>query len=99
MSDNLKTALELALEKLAETPEKIQKLSDPQRKSITETRKKYQAKIAEKQLETEEKISKAIQSGEIAPIEALQNQLIEERRHLEQVMEKQVQQIRDGQND
>ena len=99
MSDNLKTALELALEKLAETPEKIQKLSDPQRKSITETRKKYQAKIAEKQLETEEKISKAIQSGEIAPIEALQNQLIEERRHLEQAMEKQVQQIRDGQND
>lgn len=98
MSGNLKTALELALEKLEETPGKIKKLSELQRKSITETRKKYQAKIAEKQLETEEKISKAIRSGEIAPIEALQNQLIEERSHLEQAMETQVQQIRDGQN-
>ena len=98
MSGNLKTALELALEKLEETPGKIKKLSELQRKSITETRKKYQAKIAEKQLETEEKISKAIQSGEIAPIEALQNQLIEERSHLEQAMETQVQQIRDGHN-
>jgi len=98
MSGNLKTALELALEKLEETPGKIKKLSELQRKSITETRKKYQAKIAEKQLETEEKISKAIRSGEIAPIEALQNQLIEERSHLEQAMETQVQQIRDGHN-
>ena len=98
MSGNLKTALELALEKLEETPGKIKKLSELQRKSITETRKKYQAKIAEKQLETEEKISKAIRSGEIAPIEALQNQLIEERSHLEQAMETQVQQIRAGHN-
>lgn len=99
MSENLKTALELALEKLEKAPGKIQKLSELQRKSITETRKKYQAKIAEKQLETEEKISQAIRSGEIAPIEVLQNQLIEERRHLEQAMETQVQKIRDDQND
>lgn len=99
MSDNLKTALELALEKLEAVPEKIQKLSEEQRRSITQTRKKYQAKIAEKQLDMEKESSKAIQSGELAKIEVLQNHLAEERRHLEQAMEAEVQQIRNDQND
>jgi hypothetical protein len=100
VSDNLKTALELALEKLErEAPERIQKLSEPQRKSITQTRKKYQAKIAEKQLGTEAEISKATRSGEFTQIEVLQNQLVEERKHLERALEAEIQQIRDGQND
>ena len=98
MSNELKSAWEIALEKLqGEEGEQVQELSDAQRESIASTRRKYRARIAEKELETQGRVARATQSGKFHQIEALHSQLAAERKRLEEKMENAVQEIRDGQ--
>ena len=51
MSDDLKSALDLAMEKTNKMVGKeIQDLTDDQKRRINETRKEYEAKVAEKKI-------------------------------------------------
>ena len=51
MSDNLKSALDLAMEKADKMfGKEVPGLTDDQKKRIAETRKEYEAKVAEKKI-------------------------------------------------
>ena len=95
MSDELKSAWELAREKLeAQESDPVQRLSDEQKEQIAELRRRYQARIAETEIGIQSSIRKAAQEGALDKIEGLQKQLVEERRTLQQELEEKVAEVR-----
>ncbi|MBI4447009.1 MAG: hypothetical protein HY645_14030 [Acidobacteria bacterium] len=95
MSDELKSAWELALEKLkngeSETPAK---LTQEQKQEIAAIRNRFKAKIAEAEIATETKIRRAAERGAFEEFELLKSQLIEERNRLNRDMEREIARIR-----
>lgn len=95
MPDELKSALEIALEKIQEQEEtEVKKLTDEQREAISEIRKKYQARIAEAEINHQSRIRKAVESGAFDQIEKLKEQMVEEKRRLTAEMERKVEKAR-----
>lgn len=70
----MKSAYELAMEKLGD--EKFQQLSDEQKNEIAEIERKYQSKIAEAEVMSQDKIKKAL--GEPNLVEQIRNDLVVE---------------------
>ncbi len=100
MSDELKSAWEIALEKLEAGGEsKIEKLSAEQKEAIAETRRKYKARIAEAEINSATRIKEALGSGQVDQIRVLQEELPLERKKLEDRMESKVERIREGKGD
>ena len=93
MSDELKSAWELALEKLQENGS-VRKLTEQQKQQISEIRKKYQARIAEREISLQSQMRKAAQEGALEQVESVQKQLVEERQVLQAEMEEKVEEIR-----
>ena len=83
----LKSALELAMERLEEEGVKTPKLTADQRKRIQEIEKKYEAKIAEMKIVREEEIRSAALAGDVGKMQELKQQLIKETSALRQKME------------
>ena len=98
MSDELKSAFQIALEKL-EGSGQVRELSDSQRESIAAVRRKYRARIAEQEIEMQGQVRAARQSGKFHEIEKLQGRLAAERRRLEDRMESEIEEIRKGSGD
>ncbi|MFQ5738583.1 MAG: hypothetical protein ACE5JX_06185 [Acidobacteriota bacterium] len=97
MSDDLKSAWEIALEKLeSKGAAEIRKLTPEQKKSIARTRGKYQALIAEQEISIQSSVQKALQSGAPEKVEELQKRLWAEKRRLEARMEAEIEEIRQG---
>jgi hypothetical protein len=95
MSDELKSAWELALEKLdAQESGPVEKLSEDQKQEIAELRRVYKARIAERELHTQGRVREAVSKGAFDQIEALQRGLVQERRQLEAQLEEKVEAIR-----
>ena len=100
MSDDLKSAWEIALEKLEAGGEsKIEKLSAEQKEAIAETRRKYKAKIAEAEINSMSRIRGALESGQVDQVRVVQEELSLERKKLEDRMELKVERIRAGKSD
>ena len=74
----MKSAYELAMEKLQKESPDI-KLTDEQRAELAELDKKYQAKIAEREVFLEGKIAEAVAAGEYEAAEQFQKELSGER--------------------
>jgi hypothetical protein len=99
----MKSALELAMEKLGkiQSKESSVALTDAQRQKISELRKQYDAKIAEKEIMLQAEIRKLVQRH--APQEAavaarqLQEQFQEAKRALLQEVEEKIAAIRTSQ--
>ena len=66
MSRKIKSAYELAMERLAKTDPSVQsrKFSDAQKNRITDVRKEYQAKIAEREIMLKSKLNELRDSGD-----------------------------------
>ncbi len=88
----MKTAYEIALEKFGKG-EPI-KLTEEQKKQIAEIEKIYKAKIAEKEIVIKSKITDAINSGDYERVQELERELTEERKKLNEEMEREKEKIR-----
>jgi vacuolar-type H+-ATPase subunit H len=97
MSDELKSALDLAMEKLdRETGPRPQPLTDDQKVKIADIRSRYSAKTAELEIATEAKVRKALQSGDHETAEQAQRILSAEKQRFEQAQEKEIKKVRSG---
>ena len=100
MSDELKSAWEIAQEKMETGGEaRIEKLSAEQKEAIAETRRKYRARIAEVEINSAARIKEALESGQMDQVRVLQEELPLERKKLEDRMESKVERIREGKSD
>ncbi len=89
----MKTAYELAMERLSKTAPTV-KLSDDQKKQIAELESQCAAKIAERELFLKEQITKAIDKGDDEAIEQLEKQLTSDRKSIRAEFDEKKQQIR-----
>ncbi len=97
MSDELKSAWEVALEKMEGREDMaVEKLTQEQKAAIGEIRKKYQARVAESEIGTQSRIKAALQSEAYDEVEKLQLHLAEDKQRLNREMEKEVEKIRKG---
>lgn len=91
----MKTAYELAMERLNKTSPTI-KLTRDQKKALAELDSKYAAKIAERELTLKDQISTAAVGGEVEKMEQLEQQLIAERKKLQVELEEKKDAVRRG---
>jgi hypothetical protein len=87
----MKTAYELAIERLNKSAPTV-KLSDAQKKQLSELDSKYAAKIAEREIALNGEIAKA--DGDVAKEESLREQLITERKKLQADLQEKKEQVR-----
>lgn len=95
MSDELKSAWELALEKLESQEEmSVQPLNDEQREAIAEIRNQFKARIAETEISYQGRLRAAALQGSAEEVETLQNGLREEKARLNRQMERKIEKVR-----
>ena len=78
----MKTAYELAMERLGKTAPVV-KLSTEQKKQLAELDSQYAAKIAEREIALKDEMAKVSAAGDFEKVEALQQQLVSERKKLQ----------------
>lgn len=82
----MKSAYELAMERLNKTTPTV-RLTTEQKKQIAELESKCKARIAEREIALKGEIAAAAAAGEFEKVEALQQQLVNERRKLQAELE------------
>jgi hypothetical protein len=97
MSDELKSAWELAMERLGMGQGPVEKLSQEQKAAIADARRRCQAKIAEAEIGADTAVRKAIQSGNAEQVETIRRQLAEEKARFARETEAEIERIRAGQ--
>ena len=83
---SMKTAYELAMERLNKTPPK--KLSEAQKKELAELASKSAAKIAGREIALKDEIAKAGTAGDFEKLGELQEQLVADRKKLQSELAK-----------
>src|SRR5438093_10685941 len=89
----MKTAYELAMERLSKTSP-VAKLTGHQKKEIAELESKCKAKIAERELFAKGEIAKAVDKGDFEVIEQLEKQLASDRKSLHAEMAEKKEKVR-----
>jgi hypothetical protein len=93
----MKSAYELAMERLAkEDPDGVVSLTDEQKAALAEVDKKYQAKIAEREIFLNKQLMEAQSTGDVEALGQLDAQLRNERQRLEEEREAAKDKIRKG---
>jgi hypothetical protein len=90
----MKSAYELAMERLNKQSPQSAPLSDSQKKQISEVDSLYRSKIAEKELFLKPKIEEAKFSGDQATTESLEKQFRDEVKALKEELENEKEKIR-----
>jgi hypothetical protein len=83
----LKSALELAMQRLEKQGVEAPKLTAAQKRKIQNIEKKYQAKIAETRITIEAQIRAALAANDLEKAQELQERLVSEPARLRQKME------------
>ena len=91
----MKTAYELAMERLSKTAP-LKKISAKQKQGIVELEKKYAARIAEREISLSDEMEKAAGRGDFEAREKLQQELVAERRKLQDELEEKKKAIRES---
>jgi septin family protein len=91
----MKTAYELAMERLNQQAPTI-RLSEDQKREIAALESLYRAKVAERELALKGEITKAATAGDAAQVEQLEQQLASERRKLQHELEDRKAKVRQG---
>jgi hypothetical protein len=89
----MKTAYELAMERLSRAAPAI-KLTGAQKKQLAALDSTYAAKIAGREIALKDEIAKLASTGDSEKVEALQQQLMRERKSLQAGLEEKKEQIR-----
>ena len=96
MNDELKSAVDLALEKLdKEMGKTIPTLSEDQKERIAEIRSKYQARMAEVEISAQSEIRKLVQTGSFEAVDAIKERESEDKRRFHSEMESKIAKIRE----
>jgi hypothetical protein len=82
----MKSSYELAMERLNKMAP-ASKLTDGQKSQLAELDSKYTAKIAGREIALQGEIARAMAAGDLEKAEALQQQLIKERKSLQTELE------------
>lgn len=94
MSDELKSAMELAMERLDREMGRPASLSPEQKQQIAEIRARYEAKIAEQELAAQDRRKQALAAGDWAKLQEIDARVLEERRRLEAAREAELEKVR-----
>lgn len=89
----MKSSYELAMERLNKAAPAV-KLTAAQKKQLAELDSKYTAKIAEREIALKDEVAKIAAAGDFEKVEALQQQLINERKNLQADLEEKKEQVR-----
>ena len=92
----MKTAYELAMERLSRSSPAV-KVTEEQKRKLAELDAKYSAKIAEREIFVKGEIAKAVKAGEFEQLEQLEKQLASDRKSLQAELEEKKEQVRSGQ--
>ncbi|MBC2601381.1 hypothetical protein [Puniceicoccus vermicola] len=92
----MKSAYELAMERLEKDEPSTRELSDEQKQKLEEISQTYRAKVAEREVFLQGKIVAARASGNGAEVDALERELREEKRRLEEECEEKKNGVRQG---
>lgn len=90
----MKSAYELAMERLAKDGEAEKPLSDAQRQQLSEIDEKYRAKIAEREVFLTQKLAQAEASGQMSDAADIRKQLSSEKARLEAEREEKKETVR-----
>ena len=88
----MKSAYELAMERLNKTAPTT-KLSAGQKKEIADLESKSKAKLAEREIALKDEIAATAAAGDFDKVEALQQQLVNERKKLQAELEDKKEQV------
>jgi hypothetical protein len=89
----MKTAYELAMERLSKAAPPV-KLTDEQKKALSELDSKYSAKIAEREIFLQGERGKALERGDFEALEQLDKQFVNERKALQAEWEEKKEAVR-----
>ena len=89
----MKTAYELAMERLNKTAPTI-KLTSAQKEQLAELDSKYAAKIAGLEMASKDEIAKAAVAGDAEKVETLRQRWVAERQKLQAELEEKKKQVR-----
>jgi hypothetical protein len=89
----MKSSYELAMERLNKTAPTA-KTTAAQKKQLAELDTKYTAKIAQREIALKDEIGKAAAANDFEKVEALQQQLVKERKSLQAELEDKKEQVR-----
>lgn len=91
----MKSAYELAMERLNKTSPTV-KLTAEQKKQLAELDSKYAAKIAEREIALRGEMEKATAAGDAEKSEQLRQQLVDDRKKLQNDLEEKKELVRAG---
>jgi len=95
MSDELKSAWEVALEKMEGREDlAVEKLTTEQKQAIREIRQDYQARLAEAEISTQTQVKKVVESGKFDEVEKIQQHLVDDKQRLNREMDQKIEKIR-----
>lgn len=100
MADEMKSAIDLAMEKMKKMngDEETVSLTEEQKQKIAETKKECEAKIAEKEIMVKDRMKELPEGAEPAEIQEyislMQKELAEEKARLEEEKNKKIEKIR-----
>ena len=89
----MKTAFELAMERLGKTSPTV-KLTADQKKQLAELDSQYAAKTAEREIALKDEMAKVAAAGDAEKVEALQQRLVNERKKLQAELEEKKERVR-----
>ena len=90
----MKSAYELAMERLNKTSPAAAKVTNQQKKKLAEQDAKYAAKIAEREIFVKGELAKAMAKGDYEEMEKLEKQLVSDRKSLQAELEEKKEQLR-----
>ena len=93
---NMKSAYELAMERLGKSAPAGPKVTEAKKKALAELDSVYAAKIAERELFIKGEVQKALEQGDFDAINSLQRQLSADRNNLNADLEEKKNQVREG---
>ena len=95
MSDELKSAWEVALEKMEGREDlAVEKLTTEQKEAIRQIRQNYKARLAEAEISTQTQSKKVVESGKFDEVEKIQQHLVDDKQRLNREMEQEIEKIR-----
>lgn len=92
----MKSAYELAMERLAKKDGAVRPLSDEQKKAIHEIDSQTKAKLAETEIMMDRDLAKAREAGDAAKLQALQEQRARELQKIRERGEAEKERVRNG---
>jgi hypothetical protein len=92
----MKTAYELAMERLRKSAPSAPPLNDAQKKQLAELGSKYAARIAEREIALRSELEKLEGPDDLEKAEQLRQQLVDERKALQKELEEKKERVRAG---